>query len=166
MHWAHANTAANNYSIGLITIAYYTKGARLIRVGTAVGRSASQIQTYSSVARPKSGNHAEPRTKQHSTTWPSPPTHQMCRERKTERERERERQLCSSQLCPRQAGGQGPSLDPAPPTLPPPCLPGEERQLRPRRSKEGRGGEDGHVELREGELAPNPDRIKRAIHTG
>lgn len=108
MHWAHANTAANNYSISLITIAYYTKGARLIRVGTPVGRSASQIQTYSSVARPKSGNHAAPRTKQHSTTWPSPPTHQMCRERKT-----RDSSVLHSCVPSR----QGPPMAPAPQTL-------------------------------------------------
>lgn len=127
MHWAHANAAANNYAIGLITIASYSKGARLIRVGTAVGRSASQIQTYSSVARPKSGVQAEPRTKQHSTTWPSPPTHQMCRERK----RGRERQLCSSQLCPRQAG---PIPGPVSPSLPPLSAsipPSLEKQLHP-----------------------------------
>lgn len=98
MHWAHANTAANNYSISLITIAYYTKGARLIRVGTPVGRSASQIQTYSSVARPKSGNHAAPRTKQHSTTWPSPPHAPDVQKKKDER------QLCTLQLCPKHAG--------------------------------------------------------------
>lgn len=132
MHWAHTITAANNYSIGLIIIAYYAKGARLIRVGTAVGRSASQIQTYSSVTRPKSSIHAEPRTKQHSTTWPSPPHAPDVQGSKTERER----QLCSPQLCPR----QGPSLALAPPSLSHPCFPGEERQLHPSLSKEG-GGE-------------------------
>jgi len=35
---------------------------------------ASQIQIYFSIAGPKSGNHAEPRTEQHSTARLSSPT--------------------------------------------------------------------------------------------
>lgn len=83
-----------------------------------------------------------------------------------QRKKDTERETALFFTAVSQAGRQGPSLAPAPPTLPPPRLPGEERQLHPGRSKGGGGGEDGHVELREGELEPNPDRIKRAIHTG
>lgn len=87
MHWAHAITAANNYSVGLITLLTTPKSHPLIHAGTAVGRSASQIQTYSSAARPKSDIPAKPRTKttQHNMALsPHAPDVQRQKDRKGE----------------------------------------------------------------------------------
>lgn len=100
MHWAHANTAvANNYSIGLITIAYKKPGSSLWVQQWAVLHF--EIQTYFSRGR---GQNAAATLSQgqNSITWPSPPTHQMCRERRGERD--------SSVLRSCVPGKQGPSL--------------------------------------------------------
>lgn len=64
MHWAHANTAANNYSVGLITVAYKEPGSSVWVQQWADPHFKSKPTPAE--PGPKCGNHAEPRTKQHN----------------------------------------------------------------------------------------------------
>lgn len=69
----------NNSSVSFTTNSFPPKGAGKFTRAQQWGDFASQSQTCSSAARPKSDNHTEPRTKQQRRARPGPTLHQMCR---------------------------------------------------------------------------------------